>query len=126
VEYRDVLDDMVLKLLDKETLGKDEVAEIFTAVAKRPSRMHPTGNGRRPLSDKPPVLTPAELAVMGPADLAELEDLARGRKNSPVTTRKPARPRADAVNREASDSAPAKAPRAPRGSRRAAGTDPTS
>jgi len=126
VEYRDVLDDMVLKLLDKETLGKDEVAEIFTAVAKRPTRMHPTGNGRRPLSDKPPVLTPAELAVMGPADLAELEDLARGRKNSPVTTRKPTRPRADAVNREASDSAPAKAPRAPRGSRRAAGTDPTS
>jgi len=126
VEYRDVLDDMVLKLLDKETLGKDEVAEIFTAVAKRPSRMHPTGNGRRPLSDKPPVLTPAELAVMGPADLVELEDLARGRKNSPVTTRKPTRPRADAVNREASDSAPAKAPRAPRGSRRAAGTDPTS
>ena len=128
VEYRDVLDDMVLKLLDKETLGKDEVAEIFTAVAKRPGRTHPTGNGRRPLSDKPPVLTPAELAVMGPADVAGLEDLARGRsrRTGPVSTRKPVRPRSDAVNREADDVTPQKAPRAPRGSRRAAGTDPTS
>jgi cell division protease FtsH len=81
VEYRDVLDDMVLKLLDKETLSKDEVAEIFAPIAKRPARQHPTGNGRRPLSDKPPVLTPAELALLGPADVAELEDLARGRKS---------------------------------------------
>ena len=47
VEHRDVLDDMVLKLLDKETLDRDEVAEIFAAVPKRPSRQHPTGNGRR-------------------------------------------------------------------------------
>jgi cell division protease FtsH len=80
VEYRDVLDDMVLKLLDKETLSKDEVAEIFAPIAKRPPREHPTGNGRRPLSTKPPVLTPAELALLGPADVADLEDLARGRK----------------------------------------------
>ncbi len=77
VEYRDVLDDMVLKLLDKETLTKDEVLEIFAPVEKRPQREHPTANGRRPLSSRPPVLTPAELAVMGPGDL---EDLARGRK----------------------------------------------
>ncbi len=80
VEYRDVLDDMVLKLLDKETLGKEEVAEIFVRVDKRAPRQHPTGNGRRPLSTKPPVLTPAELAIMGPADL---EDLARGRSAAP-------------------------------------------
>jgi len=76
VEYRDVLDDMVLKLLDKETLGKDEIAEIFASIVKRPERPHPTYGGKRPLSDKPPVLTPAELAVLGPSDL---EDLARGR-----------------------------------------------
>jgi cell division protease FtsH len=76
VEYRDVLDDMVLKLLDKETLGKEEVAEIFAPIVKRPERAHPTYGGKRPLSDKPPVLTPAELAVLGPSDL---EDLARGR-----------------------------------------------
>ena len=88
VEYRDVLDDMVLKLLDKETLGKEEIAEIFAAVAKRPERDHPTYGGKRPLSDKPPVLTPAELAVLGPDDL---EDLARGRGSRPA---KPARRRA--------------------------------
>ncbi|MCY7364878.1 MAG: ATP-dependent zinc metalloprotease FtsH, partial [Frankiaceae bacterium] len=82
VEYRDVLDEMVLRLLDKETLNKDEVLEVFAAVVKRPAREHPTGNGRRPLSTRPPVLTPAELAVMGPADLAELDDLARGRKGN--------------------------------------------
>ena len=88
VEYRDVLDDMVLKLLDKETLSKDEVLQIFAPVQKRPERQHPTGNGRRPLSDKPPVLTPAELAVLGPDDL---EDLARGRGGSSrIGMRKPA------------------------------------
>ena len=80
VEYRDVLDDMVLRLLDKETLSKDEIAEVFAPIAKRPPRAHPTGNGRRPLSTKPPVLTPAELAVMGPADVQELEDLAATRR----------------------------------------------
>ena len=128
MEYRDVLDDMVLKLLDKETLGKDEVAEIFADVPKRPERLHPTGNGRRPLSSKPPVLTPAELAVMGPADL---EDLARGR--APGGERKAAsgRERADAVNREALTAESGqpdqvKAPRAPRTPRRATGTDPAS
>src|SRR5919112_776655 len=82
VEYRDVLDDMVLKLLHKETLGKEEALQIFAPIAKRPPRAHPTGNGRRPLSTRPPVLTPAELAVMGPADVQELEDLARGRKST--------------------------------------------
>ncbi len=128
VEYRDVLDDMVLKLLDKETLGKDEVAEIFADVPKRPERLHPTGNGRRPLSSKPPVLTPAELAVMGPADL---EDLARGRAPGRDRKAAAARERADAVNREAQadDSGQpdqVKMPRAPRTPRRATGTDPAS
>ena len=128
VEYRDVLDDMVLKLLDKETLGKDEVAEIFASVPKRPERLHPTGNGRRPLSSKPPVLTPAELAVMGPADL---EDLARGRSPGGERTGAPARARAEAVNREArpDDSGQpdqVKTPWAPRTPRRATGTDPAS
>ncbi|MCW2621702.1 MAG: cell division protein FtsH, partial [Frankiales bacterium] len=80
VEYRDVLDDLVLRLLDKETLSKEEVLAIFASVVKRPERQHPTAGGRRPLSDLPPVLTPAELAVMGPDDL---EDLARGRTSGP-------------------------------------------
>jgi cell division protease FtsH len=79
VEYRDVLDDMVLKLLDKETLNKDEVLEIFAPVKKRAPRAVMTANGRRPPSKRPPVLTPAELAILGPSDL---EDLARGRGKS--------------------------------------------
>jgi cell division protease FtsH len=79
VEYRDVLDDMVLRLLDKETVNKDEVLEVFAPVVKRPPRAVMTANGRRPPSERPPVLTPAELAIMGPDDL---EDLARGRKSN--------------------------------------------
>ncbi|MCU1587779.1 MAG: rane protease FtsH catalytic subunit, partial [Frankiales bacterium] len=129
VEYREVLDEMVLRLLDKETLTKEEVAEVFARVAKRPARQHPTANGRRPLSDKPPVLTPAELAVMGPADL---DDLARGRRKptgarKPASGRKPSRARPATVNRQATlpKSAPKPAPK--RGqSRRQAGTDPAS
>ena len=38
VENRDVLDDLVLELLEKETLNKDELAEIFAPVVKRPER----------------------------------------------------------------------------------------
>ena len=122
VEHRDVLDEMVLRLLDKETLNKEEVAEVFASVPKRPAREHPTGNGRRPLSTIPPVLTPAELAVMGPADL---DELARGRKPRTISTRKPTRARAATVNREAVSEEPkARQPRAAR--RRAAGTDPAS
>jgi cell division protease FtsH len=125
VEYRDVLDDMVLRLLDKETVGKDEVLEVFAPVSKRPERAVMTGNGKRPPSTRPPVLTPAELAVMGPADL---EDLARGRKSNGKT---PARRRAAApassrsrssVNRSA-DGSKGTSGRTPRSSRRA---DPAS
>jgi cell division protease FtsH len=83
VEYRDVLDEMVLRLLDKETLTKEEVADVFSPISKRAQRPHPTGMGKRPLHDRPPVLTPAELAVLGPADL---EDLARGRGDRPRAT----------------------------------------
>ncbi len=127
VEYRDVLDDMVLKLLDKETLGKEEVAEIFAPVAKRPARPHPTGNGRRPLSTRPPVLTPAELAVMGPADLQELEDLARGRKADGAPTpssrrRAPAAPDASAEAPAAPSRSRASANRTASAPRKATGT----
>jgi cell division protease FtsH len=63
VEYRDVLDDLVLKLLDKETLSRKEVLEIFATVQKRPLRGSYTGYGKRIPSDRPPVLTPKELAL---------------------------------------------------------------
>ncbi|MCU1595370.1 MAG: ftsH [Frankiales bacterium] len=113
VEYRDVLDELVLRLLDKETLNREELGEVFKTVVKRPQRQHPTGNGRRPLSKIPPVLTPAELAVMGPADL---DELARGRKRA-VGSRRTA-----SVNREASEPKP----RTQRAPRRRPGADPAS
>ena len=61
VEYRDVLDDLVLELMEKETLGKDELARIFAPVAKRPPHNTYAGFGKRSPSDKPPVMTPSEL-----------------------------------------------------------------
>src|SRR5450432_4359065 len=64
VEYRDVLDDLVLELMEKETLQKDQVLRIFARVQKRPHRGYYTGYGKRQPSEKAPVLTPRELAVL--------------------------------------------------------------
>jgi cell division protease FtsH len=72
VEYRDVLDDLVLRLMDRETLAKEEVLLVFEPVRKRESRGTWTGTGKRRPSTRPPVLTPAELALLGPKDLPEL------------------------------------------------------
>ena len=62
IEYRDVLDQLVLELIEKETLTKDELAAIFADVRKRPS-----GRSGCPasaaLSDIPPVLTPPSRAL---------------------------------------------------------------
>lgn len=65
VENRDVLDNLVLALLEKETLDRHEVAEIFAPVAKRPARPAWTGSSRRQPSSRPPVMTPKELTVNG-------------------------------------------------------------
>jgi cell division protease FtsH len=58
-----VLDNLVLALMEKETLSKEEVLEIFAPVEKRPSRGSWTGTGKRRPSSRPPVTTPAELAL---------------------------------------------------------------
>ncbi len=63
VENRDVLDNLVLALLEKETLNKEEIAEIFKPVVKRPPRPAWTGSSRRTPSTRPPVLSPRELAL---------------------------------------------------------------
>ncbi|MFG2893816.1 ATP-dependent zinc metalloprotease FtsH [Streptomyces sp. NPDC048248] len=62
VENRDVLDNLVLTLLEKETLGKEEIAEVFKHIVKRPARPAWTGSSRRTPSTRPPVLSPKELA----------------------------------------------------------------
>jgi cell division protease FtsH len=62
VEHRQVLDDLVLALLERETLNKDDLAEIFAPVQKRAERPIWLSSERRPISELPPVLTPAEKA----------------------------------------------------------------
>jgi cell division protease FtsH len=60
VENRGVLDDLVSALLERETLNKGELAEIFAPVVKRPERAVWLSSDRRTVSDIPPVLSPAE------------------------------------------------------------------
>ncbi|MDI6104994.1 ATP-dependent zinc metalloprotease FtsH [Actinoplanes sp. NEAU-A12] len=60
VEYRDVLDDMVLELMEKETITQDDMNRICARVAKRPPMSPFNGFGKRLPSEAPPVLTPAE------------------------------------------------------------------
>ncbi len=68
VENRDVLDNLVLALLEKETLGKEQIAEIFAPIVKRPPRPAWTGSSRRTPSTRPPVLSPKELALTNGAN----------------------------------------------------------
>ena len=61
-DNRAVLDTLVLALFEKETLNKDELAEIFTQIVKRPERPVWLSSNSRTVSQIPPVLTPAERA----------------------------------------------------------------
>ncbi len=63
-DNRDILDHLVLELLEKETLGQAELAEIFKDVRRRPVRPTWLSSESRLLSDQPPVLTPAEKAAL--------------------------------------------------------------
>ncbi len=63
-DNRDVLDRLVLELLERESLNAKEIAAIFTDVRKRPARPLWLSSEHRLLSEKPPVLTPAEVAAM--------------------------------------------------------------
>ncbi|MDO5700227.1 MAG: ATP-dependent zinc metalloprotease FtsH [Bowdeniella nasicola] len=66
--YRQVLDDLVLALLERETLNEKELAEIFAPVEKRPPRPVWHSSNERPVSDVPPVRTPAEEAAGEPEE----------------------------------------------------------
>jgi cell division protease FtsH len=63
-DNRDVLDHLVLELLEKETLAKAQLTDIFANVVKRPQRPVWLSSERRHVSDLPPVMTPAEHAAM--------------------------------------------------------------
>ena len=60
VANRDVLDAMVLALLDRETLDKQEIEEIFAELQLREPRAAWTGSARRRPDERGPVLTPSE------------------------------------------------------------------
>ncbi len=60
--YRDVLDDLVFELLERETLTRADLERIFDQVEKRPRITAFNDFGGRTPSDKPPIQTPAERA----------------------------------------------------------------
>ena len=60
VEYRDVLDAIVLELMEKETISAQDLARLCAPVRKRRPVAPYNGFGKRRPSDRPPVLTPAE------------------------------------------------------------------
>ncbi|GAB3528918.1 ATP-dependent zinc metalloprotease FtsH [Arthrobacter monumenti] len=61
-ENRDVLDRLALELLERETLNQAEIADLFRDVRKRDLREVWLSKDSRPVSDIPPVITPAERA----------------------------------------------------------------
>ncbi len=61
--YRDVLDNLVIELLDRETLQRKDLERIFSKVEKRPRITAFNEFGGRTPSDKPPIKTPGELAI---------------------------------------------------------------
>jgi len=77
-DNRHVLDALVLELLEKETLGKDQLAVIFADVVKRPARPVWLSSDRRHVSDQPPVQTPAELAAANGSKPADVQDTTVG------------------------------------------------
>lgn len=54
-DNRDILDELVRQLLEKETLDEKELAAIFAPVKKAPKRQVWLSNPDRPVSDLPPV-----------------------------------------------------------------------
>ena len=63
VENRATLDAMVLQLLEKETLNKEEIAAIFNRVNSWPRRPAWTGSATRIPSQQPPVAVPERIVV---------------------------------------------------------------
>ncbi len=58
VENREVLDELVRQLLERETLDKEQVAEVFAPLVRRPARPAWTGSETRRPSAIPPVPAP--------------------------------------------------------------------
>ncbi len=78
VANRDVLDAMVIALLERETLDKAEIEEVFAGLQLREPRPAWTGSARRQPDERGPVATPASVALDAVVDETEVaidEDL---------------------------------------------------
>jgi cell division protease FtsH len=60
--YRDILDELVVELLERETLHRKDLQRVFSRVEKRPRITAFNDFGGRTPSDKPPIKTAGELA----------------------------------------------------------------
>src|SRR5436305_7006706 len=60
--YRDVLDELVVELMERETLHRKDLQRVFSRVEKRPRITAFNDFGGRTPSDKPPIKTAGELA----------------------------------------------------------------
>ncbi len=65
-QHRDQLDQMVLELVEKETLSKQDLERILAPVRKRPPHNTFTAFGKRTPSDRPPVEIPPSLRKATP------------------------------------------------------------
>ncbi len=65
VQYRDVLDQLVLELAERETLNKEDLERILAPVHKRPPHSTFAGFGKRTPSDRPPIDIPATVRANG-------------------------------------------------------------
>ncbi len=63
VANRKILDEMVLELLDKETLNKNDISRIFAKVKAWPRRVAWTGSASRIPSAQPPVEVPIRVSI---------------------------------------------------------------
>jgi cell division protease FtsH len=82
-EYRDVLDALVLELLEHETLNEKELARVFAPVVKRDPRPVWHSSTARPVSSRPPVATPGEIAA-GKADELPQDQAAAAKDEHPA------------------------------------------
>ena len=80
VANRSILDEMVLELLDRETLNKEEIEVIFAKVTSWPRRPAWTGSINRIPSSQPPVAIPPKKVV---AESTETPKRAPRKKKAP-------------------------------------------
>jgi cell division protease FtsH len=80
VANRSILDQMVLELLERETLNKEEIEAIFAKVTSWPHRPAWTGSIHRVPSSQPPVAIPEKKVV---AEVADAPKRATRKKKAP-------------------------------------------